>query len=211
MRVPGIAADAWRFAFPLLAVALAGLLWLPWLAAIAAVLLVLTLWFFRDPERRLPEGEGLVTSAADGHVVWVREVEEPRWVGGRSVAVSVYLSLGDVHINRVPVSGEVVYRDYVAGSFRPASQPDVAETNERAYTGLRAGEHRVLVVQIAGRVARRIVTGAEVGDRFTRGERMGLIRFGSCTQVYLPAGSEVRVRTGERVRGGETVLGTLPR
>lgn len=180
-------------------------------ALILAALALFVAWFFRDPERPVPQEDGLVVSPADGRVMFVREVEEPRFVGGRAVMVSIFLSVFDVHINRAPVAGEVAYREYVPGKFLAAWDDSVGEVNERAYLGLvtEAGQ-RVLVSQVAGLVARRIVTWPSVGDRLDRGERFGLIRFGSCTQVWLPPGSEVLVRPGDRVAGGETVIGRLP-
>ena len=173
-------------------------------------MLAFTLWFFRDPEREVCAEPGEVVSPADGTVLSVREVAEPRHMDGPAVCVRIYLSLFDVHVNRAPVAGEVVYRDYVPGAFAPAFTADVGDRNERAYISLQAGPHRVLVVQIAGRVARRIVTWSRVGDRLAQAQRFGLIRFGSCTQLYLPAGSTVHVRPGDKVQGAQTVIGRLP-
>jgi phosphatidylserine decarboxylase len=206
----GVAAEALEVAIPLGILTLVALRWAPWLAPLPAALLCLGIWFFRDPERRAAGDAHAVLSPADGRVVWVREVDEPRFLQSRAVAVSIFLSLLDVHINRAPVAGEIAYRAYVRGRFDPANRPDVGMVNERLYTGIQADNARVLVVQIAGRVARRIVTRVRVGDRVQRGQRIGLIRFGSCTQTYLPAQSEVLVRAGDRVRGGETVIARLP-
>jgi len=177
---------------------------------VPAILTLFVLWFFRDPERPIPAGERLVVSPADGRVMFVREVEEPRFMGGRAVQVSIFLSVFDVHINRSPVAGEVRYREYVPGRFLAAWDETVGEVNERSYVGLVAGPHKVLVSQVAGLLARRIITWPQVGARLQRGERFGLIRFGSCTQVWLPPGSEVLVGPGDRVVGGETVIGRLP-
>ena len=209
-RVPLVLRQAGILLAGLIAAA-AVLLWLlPWAAPLPVAVLAFTLWFFRDPERTAVAGPGDVVAPADGTVLSVTEGDEPRHIHGPAVCVRIYLSLFDVHVNRAPVTGKVAYRDYVRGGFAPASRPGVGERNERAYTGLVAGPHRVLVVQIAGRVARRIVTWVGVGDRLERGERFGLIRFGSCTQLYLPAGSAIAVRPGDRVRGASTVIGRLP-
>lgn len=187
------------------------LLWgFPWVAPLPGALLVFTLWFFRDPEREISATAGEVLSPADGTVLSVGEVEEPRYLQGRAVCVRIYLSLFDVHVNRAPLAGVVEYRDALRGGFAPAFTEDASERNERAFIGLSAGRHRVLVVQIAGRVARRIVTWPRIGDRLERGQRFGMIKFGSCTQLYLPAGSTVDVRPGDQVRGALTVIGRLP-
>ncbi|MBP2016830.1 phosphatidylserine decarboxylase [Symbiobacterium terraclitae] len=210
MRRPIIAREGWPFAAALLILALLALL-VHWaLALLPALLTLFVLWFFRDPERPIPEGERLVVSPADGRVMFVREVEEPRFMGGRAILVSIFLSVFDVHINRAPVAGEVRYREYVPGQFLAAWDETVGEVNERAYLGLVSGPHRVLVSQVAGLLARRIITWPQVGDRLQRGERFGLIRFGSCTQLWLPPGSEVLVGPGDRVAGGKTVIGRLP-
>lgn len=182
-----------------------------WIALVPVVALLFSLWFFRDPERTSTAAEGEALSPADGTVQWVREVEEPRYLGGRAVCISIYLSLLDVHVNRSPLAGEVAYREYVAGRFLPAARPGVETCNERSYTGLAAGPHRVLLVQIAGRVARRILTRVRVGDRLGRGERFGMIRFGSCTQLLLPIGSVPLVAAGQKVRAGVTAVARLPR
>ena len=210
MRRPIIAREAWPFVIVFFLIALVAL-WLHWAVALVPGLLALfVLWFFRDPERAVPEGERLVVSPADGRVMFVREVEEPRFMGGKAILVSIFLSVFDVHFNQEPVAGEVRYREYVPGRFLAAWDDSVGEVNERAYLGLVAGPHRILVSQVAGLLARRIVTWPQVGDRLERGERFGLIRFGSCTQVWLPVGSEVQVRPGDRVLGGKTVIGRLP-
>jgi len=210
MRRPIIAREGWPFAAVLLILTLLALLVHWGLALVPAILTLFVLWFFRDPERPIPAGERLVVSPADGRVMFVREVEEPRFMGGRAVQVSIFLSVFDVHINRSPVAGEVRYREYVPGRFLAAWDETVGEVNERSYVGLVAGPHKVLVSQVAGLLARRIITWPQVGARLQRGERFGLIRFGSCTQVWLPPGSEVLVGPGDRVVGGETVIGRLP-
>ncbi|MBY6274665.1 phosphatidylserine decarboxylase family protein [Symbiobacterium thermophilum] len=211
MRRPIIAREGWPFVGALVALAVLAL-FVHWaLGAVLAGLALFVMWFFRDPERPIPREDGLVVSPADGRVMFVREVEEPRFVGGRALLVSIFLSVFDVHINRSPVAGEVTYREYVPGKFLAAWDDTVGEVNERAYLGLVTdGGHRVLVSQVAGLLARRIVTWPAVGDRLDRGQRFGLIRFGSCTQVWLPADSEVLVRPGDRVVAGQTVIGRLP-
>lgn len=210
MKRPLIAREGWPFALGLgLLTAAAWWLW-PYAAIVPGLLTLLVLWFFRDPERAIPGDEADVVAPADGRVLWVREVDEPRFLGGPAVGVSIFLSIFDVHVNRAPVAGRVVYREYVPGRFLAAWRERVEETNERAYTGIEGPGYRALVVQIAGLVARRIVNWVRPGEAVRRGERFGLIKFGSCTQVYLPRGTEITVRPGQRVRGGQTIIGRLP-
>lgn len=210
MRRPIIAREGWGILlFLALITAVSALIhWAP--ATVAGALLALSVWFFRDPERGIPTGDRTVVSPADGRVMFVKEVEEPLYLGGRAVMVSIFLSVFDVHINRVPVSGTVGYREYIPGKFLSAWNETVGEVNERSYVGIDTGRHRVLVSQVAGLVARRIITWPVVGQAVRTGERFGLIRFGSCTQVWLPPGSEVLVKAGDRVEGGATLIGRLP-
>jgi phosphatidylserine decarboxylase len=210
MKRPIIAREGWLFvAFLTVITAVAVLVhWA--VAIIPGVLLIFTIWFFRDPERPIPGDDRTVVSPADGRVMFVREVEEPRFVQGKAIMVSIFLSVFDVHINRAPVAGTVAYRTYENGKFLAAWDETVGEVNERAYVGIDTGRHRVLVSQVAGLLARRILTWSKVGDTLARGERFGLIRFGSCTQIWLPAGSTVTVKPGDRVTGGGTVVGRLP-
>jgi len=210
MKRPIIAREGW----PFIAVAAIITLIVYWLfgawSLISAVLLILVIWFFRDPERPIPAADRLVVSPADGRVMYVREVEEPRFMGGKAIIVSIFLSVFNVHINRSPVAGKVTYREYVPGRFLAAWDESVGEANERSYLGLELGTHRILVSQVAGLLARRILTWPSVGSNLERGERFGLIRFGSCTQLWLPVGSEILVKPGDRVTGGMSVIGRLP-
>ncbi|HWI66680.1 MAG TPA: phosphatidylserine decarboxylase family protein [Symbiobacteriaceae bacterium] len=210
MNRPIIAREGWVFiAFLAVVTAVAGVVhWA--LAILPGLLLALCLWFFRDPERPLPGNDLDVVSPADGRVMFVREVEEPRFIGGKAVMVSIFLSVFDVHINRMPVGGTIGYKEYVGGKFLAAWDETVGEVNERSYLGVDTGRHKVLVSQVAGLIARRILTWPVVGDRLSRGERFGLIRFGSCTQLWLPAGSTVLVKPGDRVQGSSTLIGRLP-
>lgn len=210
MNRPIIAREGWVFIIIFAVITGATGYWNMILAIVPALLLALTLWFFRDPERTIPEGDRTVVSPADGRVMFVREVEEPTFMQGKAVMVSIFLSVFDVHINRVPVGGKVAYKDYVPGQFLSAWNETVGEVNERAYVGIETGRFRVLVSQVAGLIARRILTWSSVGDQVARGDRFGLIRFGSCTQIWLPMGSTVSVKPGDRVVGGVTVIGRLP-
>jgi len=163
--------------------------------------------FFRDPERRVPVAADAVLSPADGRVTEVvDDVDE--WVGP-AVRVSIFLSPLDVHVNRSPITGRVVDRVCTPGRFVPAFEPDAGIVNERCALYLEGDRARVTVIQIAGVLARRIVCRVGRGDKLDAGQRFGMIKFGSRTDCAMPRGTDVRVRVGDRVRGGETVLGML--
>ena len=184
-----------------------------WLAP--GVLGVVAIWvvaFFRDPIRPGPRGDRYVITAAEGKVIQVTEVDEPMYLKERAVRISVFLSVFDVHVNRAPVSGQIELVHYNPGRFLHAADEKASLDNEQASTGLRGPRGRVLVRQIAGLIARRIVTDGRVGDRLTQGERLGLIRFGSRTDVFLPLSARptVKVKPGDRVRVGGTVLAEYP-
>jgi len=169
-----------------------------------------TIWlpvFFRDPVRNGPRGEALVIAPADGLVVSVAEVDEPDYLRGRATRISIFMSIFDVHVNRHPVSGVVEYRDYREGRFINASLDKASEGNERMSLGIRGSHGRVLVRQIAGLIARRIVTDPAVGTAVVQGERLGMIRFGSRVDTFVPPGTRVNVRVGERTLAGQTVIG----
>lgn len=182
-----------------------------WWWPIAAVLAVLAIWvvaFFRDPIRAGPRGERYVLAAAEGHVVHVVEIEEPTYVKERAIRISIFLSVFDVHVNRYPVDGIVDLVHYNKGRFLHAASEKASLDNEQASVGIQGPRGRVLVRQIAGLIARRIVTDSQPGDRVTQGARMGLIRFGSRTDVFLPLSARpvLKVKPGDRVRVGGTVL-----
>ena len=179
----------------------------PVAASVLAVAALGCLGFFRDPEREAPELPGAVLAPADGRVMVVTEVVDP-WVGP-GTRVSIFLSPLDVHINRAPTGGLVKNVEYTAGRFLAAYRPEASEHNERCAVSLDGERARLTVTQISGVLARRIVCRVRPGDTLRAGERYGLIRFGSRTDLVVPTGTEVRVRVGDRVRGGETVMGVL--
>lgn len=185
--------------------------WPLWLLAFALTLLVLWVaYFFRDPERTGERGDSLVISPADGRVIDIREVDEPAFLQGRAIRISVFMNVFNVHVNRYPVSGTVQYVHYNPGKFFNAAAEKASLDNEQMSVGVQAAQHRVLFRQIAGLVARRIVTYSRVGDDAEQGERMGLIRFGSRVDVFVPVGSTIRVELGQRPVAGTTVLAELP-
>ncbi len=198
---------AWVIALALLfAAARAGSVFC-WIGAL--VWLLLAVWvvaFFRDPERPWTRGERLIVAPADGKVVSVVEVEEPAFIRGRAARISIFMNVFDCHVNRYPVDGTVVYRHYNPGSFGHAAAEKSSLSNEQASIGLETPRGKVLVRQIAGLVARRIVTDHPVGTRVPQAERMGMIRFGSRVDLFLPQGTRVLVHVGETTRVGVTVV-----
>ena len=197
--------------------ALAAISWvvavgLGWTAAgaVLAVVTFFTGWFFRNPPRRIPDAPNLVVSPGDGRVLAVVEEEEPRFLKGRAIRVSIFLSPLNVHINRTPCAGKVTAIGHSPGKFLVASRPEAALQNERTAVLLETEDgRRVLCVQVAGYVARRIVCWLSEGEKVARGERYGLIRFGSRMDLYLPPGTTMKVAEGDKVRGGESVIGVL--
>jgi phosphatidylserine decarboxylase len=182
-----------------------------WLAAFLLTLLALWVaYFFRDPERTGERGDRLVVSPADGKVIMITEVEEPTFMRGPSLRISVFMNVFDVHVNRYPVNGAVTYVHYNEGKFINAARDKASLENEQRSVGIESGAHRVLTRQIAGLIARRIVTYSKPGDAAVQGERMGIIRFGSRVDVFVPPGSVPRVRVGDRASAGVTVLAELP-
>ncbi len=203
-----IAPEGWPFIAGAWIVTLgAAFLWWP-LAAILAILAIWVVAFFRDPIREGPRGERYVIAAAEGHVVHVTELDEPMYVKERAVRISIFLSVFDVHVNRYPVDGTIELVHYNKGKFLHAADEKASLDNEQSSVGMRGPRGRVLVRQIAGLIARRIVTDSRPGDRVHQGDRLGLIRFGSRTDVFLPLSARpvLKVKPGDRVRVGGTVL-----
>ena len=169
-----------------------------------------TIYFFRDPLRVIPNEEGVLVAPADGKVIFVGEVEEERFFNSRVTKVSIFMSVFDAHINRAPCDGKVVDMFYNKGEFVNASYDKASESNEQSGILLEtAAGPRILFVQIAGLVARRIVTYPVIGDTLQKGARYGLIRFGSRVDLYLPSGVDVSITLGERTVAGETILGRI--
>jgi phosphatidylserine decarboxylase len=168
-----------------------------------------TVYFFRDPEREIPAGMGLVVSPADGTVIGIDETEEPDFIKARTRRVTIFLSPFNVHVNRVPDDGEVKYFRYKKGRFFVASKPAASMENEQSIIGLETPDGKIVFKQIAGILARRIVCEIREGHRVRRGERFGMIKFGSRMEVFLPLNSEVKVRLREKVKAGESIIGEL--
>jgi phosphatidylserine decarboxylase len=174
------------------------------------LLFLCTVAFFRDPERAVPTDENLIVAAADGTVMDIVELDENEVLQTKTRRVGIFLSIFDVHTNRVPIDGRVIYCQHRPGLFLDARRPDCSEKNESmtwAFENLRV---TIVVRQITGAIARRIVAWAEVGDELKKGERFGMIRFGSRTELYLPLNAEVLVKVGDHVLGGSTIIARLP-
>jgi len=195
------------FAFLTLVFALLGC---SFMTLLLLALTLFTVYFFRNPERLVPSQEDTVIAPADGKVVFVGEVEEDRYLKGPALKISIFMSVFNVHVNRVPCSGKVLDMYYEKGSFFNAALDKASKQNEQAGILLEteAGQ-QVLFVQIAGLIARRIVTYPLLGDLLQRGQRYGLIRFGSRVDIYLPKETAPLVALGEKTVAGETILGQL--
>jgi phosphatidylserine decarboxylase len=196
----------------------AAVFWRSWpLWLVAFLLMVLALWvayFFRDPERSGERGGGLVIAPADGRVVMITEVDEPAFLHGKALRISIFMNVFNVHVNRYPVSGTVRFVHYNPGKFLNAATDKSSLENEQMSVGIEraspgSGPIRVLVRQIAGLVARRIVTYSREGDVVEQGERMGIIRFGSRVDVFLPTSASPMVKVGETTTAGASVIARL--
>jgi phosphatidylserine decarboxylase len=202
---------ATALAAALFALALRQRSWTIWLAAFFALVIALWVaWFFRNPERTGERGDHVVVSPADGRVVLITNLEEPTFVGGATTRVSIFMNVFDVHVNRYPVNGTVQHVVRKAGKFLNAITEASSAENEQASVGIVSGPHRILVRQIAGLIARRIITDSKPGDTAVQGSRMGLIRFGSRVDVFLPPTSTLRVAVGQRTQAGHTIIADLP-
>ncbi|HXR17657.1 MAG TPA: phosphatidylserine decarboxylase [Terriglobales bacterium] len=199
--------DAYYYAFPLVAAAaLIGWLTSPPWALPALLLAAFFLWFFRDPERVIPGEAGALVSPGDGKVT---DISPLTWNGNPSLRISIFLSVFDVHVNRSPIGGIIREVRYQKGKFINAMNAASAEQNEQNVVSVEGEGQTVVFKQIAGLLARRIVFNKKVGDRVERGERVGLIKFGSRVDVLLETSARVAVKVGDRVKGGSSVLAYL--
>jgi phosphatidylserine decarboxylase len=202
--------------FPFIGVAagltlIAGTLgWVP-VAIVMGIVTLFVAWFFRNPPRVVPQGPGLIVSPGDGKVLAVEEEFEPRYLKERAIRISIFLNVFDVHINRIPSEGIIEDVQYQPGLFLVASKPHATLKNEQNAIMIKTVEGaKVLCVQVAGLIARRIICWVNPKERAVRGERYGLIRFGSRMDTYVPVGTAIKIAVGDRVKGGETILGELP-
>jgi phosphatidylserine decarboxylase len=194
----------------LILLAFASLLFTAWLALIWLILIGYTFIFFRDPERIPPSDPNAVVAAADGAIAEIVDVDEPEVVKKKMRRVAIFLSIFDVHVNRAPVDGRIIYRLRREGICLDARNPECSNKNEAMIWGFENPRTTIVVRQITGAIARRIVGWSEMGDDLKKGDRFGMIRFGSRTEIYLPLDAAILVKVGDRVTGGVSVIARLP-
>lgn len=209
MKQYPVSRDGWLYLAILAGlIALAYWVW-PWLMILPGILFLFVLFFFRNPEREIPSDELTLVSPADGVVMDVERVFEDQFFNGESIRVRIFLSIFNVHVNRCPMAGNVVFRAYREGKMIPAFKSHASELNEKNFVGIQNNHMQILVTQVTGFIARRIVCWVNKGDIVTKGERFGLIKFGSCTEIFVPTNVEIMVTPGDKVRGGLTVVGRV--
>lgn len=185
--------------------------WLFGSALVFGILTLFTTFFFRDPDRSFEKSAGIFVSPADGKVIDIRTGTGHPYLEGEYTKVSIFLNVFDVHVNRIPASGVIDYVKYNPGKFFAAFEDKASELNEQTEIGMTTDSgHKIMFKQIAGLIARRIVCRVNQGDSVEAGVRFGLIRFGSRTELFVPKGTELKIKVGERVVGGETIIGRLP-
>src|SRR6184192_657368 len=208
MRLQTLSEARWIFAF-LALLGVVAAFFAAWLSLFFLLLFLCTVAFFRDPERMAPPDPSLVVAAADGTVMDIIESNENEVLKTRTRRVGIFLSIFDVHTNRAPIDGRVTHRQHREGLYLDARSPDCPEKNESMTWAFENPRVTVVVRQIAGAIARRIVGWAQIGDELKKGERFGMIRFGSRTELYLPLNAEVLVKVGDHVLGGSTIIARL--
>jgi len=181
----------------------------PWLGLLGLLFILYVFYFFRDPERSSPADADIVVAAADGVVAGIEEIEEKEVLKTKMLRVAIFLSVFDVHTNRAPIEGKVTFSHRTLGKMLDARHPDATTLNEYWTWAFEGAKTTLVVRQITGAIARRIVGWSKVGDTVKKGERFGMIRFGSRTEVYLPLNSTITVKVGDRVQGGATVIARL--
>jgi phosphatidylserine decarboxylase len=189
--------------------AVAGAAFSAWLWWFFFLLFLFTVAFFRDPERTAPVDPNLIVAPADGTIMDIVESDESQVLKTRTRRIGIFLSIFDVHTNRAPIDGRVIYRQHQAGLCLDARRADCSKKNESMTWAFENPRVTIVVRQITGAIARRIVAWAQIGVELRKGERFGMIRFGSRTELYLPLNAEVLVKTGDHVRGGSTIIARL--
>jgi phosphatidylserine decarboxylase len=209
MRLKTLSEARWILAFLAFA-AVAAWFVSPWLSVLFLLVIFCTVAFFRDPDRESPTDPSLIVAAADGTVSEIVEVDENEVLKTKTRRVGIFLSIFDVHTNRAPIDGRIVYRQHREGLCLDARRADCSEKNESITWAFENPRATIVVRQLTGAIARRIVAWAEIGDELKKGERFGMIRFGSRTELYLPLNAELLVKTGDHVLGGSTIIARLP-
>lgn len=209
MRLQTLYEARWIFAV-LLILAVLSAFWEGWLSLLWLLLIAYTFFFFRDPDRATPQDSGSIVAAADGVVVEITEIEEKEVANGMMRRIAIFLSVFDVHTNRAPIDGRIVYRMHREGRCLDARNPECSVKNEAMTWGFENSRATIVVRQITGAIARRIVGWAQMGDDLKKGDRFGMIRFGSRTEVYVPLDAHILVKVGDRVAGGASIIARLP-
>jgi phosphatidylserine decarboxylase len=209
MRLQALWEARWILAFLALLAIVFGL-FSAWAFWFFVLLCLCTIAFFRDPERAVPVDPNIIVAAADGRVMDIVELDEKEVLKNKTRRVGIFLSIFDVHTNRAPIDGRIVYRQHRAGLFLDARRPDCSEKNESMTWAFENPRVTIVVRQITGAIARRIVAWANLSDELKKGERFGMIRFGSRTELYIPLNAEVLVKVGDHVLGGSTIIARLP-
>ncbi len=180
-----------------------------WLLILSALLFLFCMNFFRDPQRDVPEGDDLVVAAADGVIDNIEILEETEFLNAKCQRVSIFLSVFDVHVNKSPIAGKVTYLKHHPGLYLDARNPECSKKNEALTWAIEGSKATLVVRQITGAIARRIVPWSQVGDVIPKGFRFGMIRFGSRTEIYLPLDAKLEVKLGDRVLGAQTIIARL--
>ncbi len=210
MNKPLIIEDGYIFiAVPLILAVLAGYFINAYVAVIPVLLAIYFAYFFRNPPRIIPADELALVSPADGTVMGIEEGQEDLYLNQKCRKIIIFLSIFDAHVNRAPMAGTINFQQYTCGRFRPAYKDSVGYENERYSIGIEQGKHKILVTLIAGILARRIVSWVTLGDAVKHGQLYGMIKFGSCTEIYVQDDVDILVKKGDKVRCGETVIGRI--
>ncbi|WP_462333085.1 phosphatidylserine decarboxylase family protein [Schwartzia sp. (in: firmicutes)] len=181
----------------------------PYAAVVPLVFAVYFAYFFRNPERTIVQDDSVLVSPADGTVMEIIPLESDDFVTGPCNKIVIFMSVFDVHVNRSPMTGKVMVQQYICGRFKPAYKDSVGFINERHMIGIENEKVRISVIQVAGILARRIVSWVTLDDELEKGERYGMIKFGSCLEIVVPQNVEVTVKPGQKTRAGETVIGRI--
>ena len=210
MKKPFIIEDGYPFiAVPFFLAVIAAYFVNFYVAVVPLVLSAYFMYFFRNPHRTIQSDETLLVSPADGTVVSVEPAHEDLYLGQDCCKIVIFLSIFDAHVNRTPLSGVIKFQQYTCGRFRPAYKDGVGYENERYALGIDNGRTRLLITLVAGVLARRVVSWVTLGDVLEHGQLYGMIKFGSCIEIYVQDNVEISVKKGDRVRGGESIIGRI--
>ena len=210
MRLQTLLEARWIFVL-LVLLAIASSFATLWLSLLFLLPIFCTLAFFRDPDRAAPPDPNLVVAAADGTIIDIVELDENEILKTKTRRIGIFLSIFDVHTNRAPIDGRIIYWKHREGLCVDARRPDCSEKNESVTWGFQNQRTTIVVRQLTGAIARRIVAWAKIGDELKKGDRFGMIRFGSRTELYLPLNAELLVKAGDHVLGGSTIIARLPK